>query len=386
MTSIAGISRRGFIVGTGATGLTIGILSACAPGDKDAPADAGPPPPEVNAWVHIGTDDVVTIRIARSEMGQGTLTGLAQLVAEELECNWDYVKTEYPTPGENLARDRVWGDFLTGGSRGIRTSQDYVREGGAAARMMLVQAAANRWGVPVEECSAAKSIITHDPTGKTLRFGEVVTDAAELPAPETVPLKDPSEWELIGKPVKRLDTVDKVTGKQLYTTDMKMDGMLNAAVKAAPKRGGTLKSFDAEAVSSMPGVKAVVKVDDTAVAVVADYWWQAKTALDALPIEWEAGEGSDFSSSAFEADLIEGLTASEAFVGNKVGDVDAAFDGAAQVIEARYNAPHQNHACMEPMNAIALWTEDKCEVWCPTQNGEAALAAASEAADLPIQQ
>jgi len=387
MTSIIDLSRRGFIVGTGATGLTIGILSACAPGKKDGGADTPQAElPEVNAWVHIGTDDVVTIRIARSEMGQGTLTGLAQMVAEELECDWDKVTTEYPTPGQNLARDRVWGDFLTGGSRGIRTSQDYVREGGAVARTMLVQAAANRWGVPAAECTAAKSVITHTPTGKTLRFGEVAEDAAALPVPTDVPLKDPSEWKLIGKPVKRLDTADKVTGKQVYTTDLKMDGMLNAAIMAAPMRGGTLKSFDASAVSSMPGVKHVVQVDDTAVAVVADTWWQAKTALDALPVEWQPGEGSDHSSAAFEANLDEGLTAKDAFLGNQVGDVDAAFAKAAKVIEARYNAPHQNHACMEPMNAIALWTADKCEVWCPTQNGESALAATAEAAELPIEQ
>ena len=387
MTGIIDLSRRGFIIGTGATGLTIGILSACAPAAQDGETDAGgPPPPEVNAWVHIGTDDIVTIRIARSEMGQGTLTGLAQMVAEELECDWDKVTTEYPTPGQNLARDRIWGDFLTGGSRGIRASQDYVREGGAAARMMLVQAAANRWGVPVEECSAANSVITHTPSGKTLRFGEVAADAAALPPPEEVPLKDPSEWKIIGKPVKRLDTTDKVTGKQLYTTDLQMDGMLNASIKAAPMRGGTLKSFDADAVSAMPGVQKVVQVDDMSVAVVADTWWQAKTALDALPVEWQPGEGSGYSSAAFEANLDEGLTADEAFVGNQAGDVDAAFADAAQVIEARYNAPHQNHACMEPMNAIALWTPEKCEVWCPTQNGESALAAAAEAAELPIQQ
>lgn len=387
MAGIIDLSRRGFIVGTGAAGLTIGILSACAPGGKDGGTDADAAPlPEVNAWVHIGTDDVVTVRIARSEMGQGTLTGLAQMVAEELECDWNKVTTEYPTPGQNLARDRIWGDFLTGGSRGIRTSQDYVREGGAAARMMLVQAAANRWDVPVEECTAANSVITHTPTGKTLRFGEVAEDAAALPVPTDVPLKDPSEWKLIGKPVKRLDTADKVTGKQLYTTDLTMDGMLNAAIMAAPMRGGTVKSFDADAIASMPGVKKVVPVDNTAVAVVADTWWQAKTALDALPIEWEPGEGSDYSSAAFEANLDEGLTADESFIGNQVGDVYAAFEDAAQIVEARYNAPHQNHACMEPMNAIAVWTPEKCEVWCPTQNGESALAAAAEAADLPIEQ
>ncbi|MCA8899750.1 MAG: xanthine dehydrogenase family protein molybdopterin-binding subunit [Hyphomonas sp.] len=383
MTGIIDLSRRGFIIGTGAAGLSIGILSGCAPGAKDEVG--GPPPPEVNAWVHIGTDDVVTIRIARSEMGQGTLTGLAQMVAEELECDWTKVTTEYPTPGQNLARDRVWGDFLTGGSRGIRASQDYVRQGGAAARIMLVQAAANRWGVPTEECSVAMGVITHGPSGKTLRFGEVAADAAALPPPEDVPLKDPADWKIIGKPLNRLDTADKVTGRQLYTTDLKMDGMLNAAIKAAPMRGGTLGSFDASAITGMPGVKKVVKVDDTSVAVVADTWWQAKTALDALPIEWVPGEGSDHSSAAFEANLEDGLTADKAFVGNKVGDVDAAFARAAQIVTAKYNAPHQNHACMEPMNAVAVWTPEKCEVWCPTQNGESALAATAEAAELPIE-
>lgn len=385
MTGMMELSRRGFFLAAGATGLTIGILAACAPSRKEA-SDTGRPPPEVNAWVHIGTDDVVTIRIARSEMGQGTLTGLAQLVAEELECDWNKVRTEYPTPGQNLARERVWRDFSTGGSQGIRGSHDYVREGGAAARMMLIQAAANRWGVGIDECSAAKSLITHTPTGKTLRYGEVAADAAALPLPATVALKDPSAWTIIGKPLPRLDTVDKVTGAQIYAADIKLDGMLNAAIKAAPKRGGKLQSFDADAVSAMPGVRKVVQVDETSVAVVGDTWWQAKSALDALPVIWADGEGSDYSSAAFETELNAGLTAKEAFVGNQTGDVDAAFRNAAKVVEARYNAPHQNHACMEPMNAIALWTPDKCEVWCPTQNGESALAAASEAAELPIEQ
>ncbi|WP_084396839.1 xanthine dehydrogenase family protein molybdopterin-binding subunit [Henriciella aquimarina] len=389
MADTINLSRRGFIVGTGATGLTIGILAACSPGSEEAGTDTAAntePNPEVNAWVHIAADDTVTIRIARSEMGQGTLTGLAQLVAEELQCDWDKVITEYPTPGENLARDRVWRSFSTGGSQGIRGSHDYVREGGAAARMMLIQAAANRWDVPVDECSAEKSVITHGPSGKTFTYGEVADEAAEVEAPTDVPLKDPSEWTIIGKPVKRLDTADKVTGKQIYGADFKLDGMVNAAVKQAPMRSGTLKSFDADAVSGMPGVKQVLKVDDSTVAVVADMWWQAKKAIDALPVEWEPGPDSGFSTAAFEADLDEGLTAEDAFIGNEAGDVDAAFENAAQVIEAQYNSPHQNHACMEPMNATAVWTEEKCEVWCPTQNGESALAAAAEAAGLPIEQ
>ncbi|MCI4643616.1 MAG: molybdopterin-dependent oxidoreductase [Hyphomonadaceae bacterium] len=383
------LSRRSFIVGTGAAGLTIGILAACSPGggETEPPIANGPPPPEVNAWVHIGVDDVVTIRIARSEMGQGTLTGLAQMVAEELECDWDKVVTEYPTPGENLARDRVWGDFSTGGSRGIRMSHDYVREGGAVARMMLVQAAANRWAVPVEECSALNSVITHTPTGDTVRYGEVAAEAAALEPPADVPLKDPSDWKLIGKSVNRLDTPGKVTGKQLYTADIVLDGMLNASVRAAPMRGGTLGSFDASAIADMPGVQSVVQVDDTAVAVVADTWWQANQALQALPIEWQPGEGSDYSSSAFEAELEAGLTTTgQTFPGNMAGDVETAFAGAAQTIEASYTVPHQNHACMEPMVAIAVWTPERCEVWCPTQNGESALAATAEAAGLPIEQ
>lgn len=387
MTETLNLSRRGFIVGTGVTGLSIGILSACGGSDPDiesAPANADIP--EVNAWVHVGADDIVTIRIARSEMGQGTLTGLAQLVAEELECDWDKVVTEYPTPGQNLARERAWGDFATGGSRGIRGSHDYVREGGAAARMMLIEAAATRWDVPVDECSAENSVITHSGSGKTVTFGEVASAAAELAPPIDVPLKDPSEWKVIGVPKQRLDTADKITGKQVYGADVTMDGLLNASIRQAPMRGGTVKSFDAAAVESMPGVQKVVQVDDTAVAVVADTWWRANKALEALPIEWTPGDGSDFSSAAFEAELDEGLTASEAFVGNMVGDPGGAFDGASRVVEATYNMPLQNHAPMEPMNATAIWTEDKCEVWCPTQNGEAALAAAATAAGLPIEQ
>ncbi|RIJ24576.1 xanthine dehydrogenase family protein molybdopterin-binding subunit [Henriciella barbarensis] len=384
------LSRRNFIIGTGAAGLTIGILASCSNNSEDsaAPDQAAnaEPNPEVNAWVHIAPDDTVTIRIARSEMGQGTLTGLAQLVADELDCDWDKVTTEYPTPGENLARDRVWRDFSTGGSRGIRGSVDYVREGGAVARAMLIQAAANQWEVPVGECSVEKGVITHGPSGNKLRYGEVAEAASGLTPPTGVQVKDPSDWKIIGQPVKRLDTADKVTGAQKYGADLQLDGMLNAAIKQAPKRGGTLASFDADAVMSMPGVRKVLQVDDTAVAVVADRWWQAKTALDALPIEWNDGEGADYSSASFETELDNALTADDAAVANMSGEVDAAFANAAQTIEATYRVPHQNHACMEPMNATAIWTEDKCEVWCPTQNGEAALGAASEAAGLPIEQ
>jgi isoquinoline 1-oxidoreductase subunit beta len=337
---------------------------------------------EVNAWVVVNPDDTVIIRIARSEMGQGTLTGLAQLVAEELECDWSKVKTEYPTPGQNLARNRVWKNFSTGGSRGIRESQEYVRQGGAAARMMLVQAAASTWNVPVAECTAANSVVTHTPSGKKLGFGQLAVAASKITAPTDVPLKDPKTWKLIGKPVKRLDTADKTNGKLIYGMDLTMPGMLNAAIKQCPVFGGTVKSFNAASIAGKPGVKKVVKVGDNAVAVVADTWWRAKTALDALTIEWDNGPNANASSEAFKQVLAQALDAPEAVAANKVGDAKAALKSAARVIEATYSYPHQNHATMEAQNATARWTPERCEVWTPTQNGEGALAVAAEAAGL----
>nr|WP_145545392.1 molybdopterin cofactor-binding domain-containing protein [Variovorax boronicumulans] len=342
-----------------------------------------PLPDEVNAWVVVKPDDTVVVRIARSEMGQGTLTGLAQMVADELDCDWAKVTTEYPTPGQNLARQRAWGNFSTGGSRGIRESHDYVRKGGATARVMLVQAAADGWKVPAAECRAAKSVITHQPTGRTTTYGKVAAAAGRLKPPADVPLKDPKDWQLIGKRLARLDTVDKVTGKQVYGMDLQMPGLLNAAIKACPVFGGTLKSFDAAAVEKRRGVRKVVRVGDNAVAVVADTWWRAKTALDALPVEWDFGQHAQASSAGFADVLKAGLTAEQAVVGNRNGDARAAVAGAARRIEATYSYPHQNHATMETMNATARWTPERCEVWTPTQNGEAALAAAAEAAGLP---
>ena len=373
------ISRRGFIIGTAASGL--GLSLGFSLSGAEAAGAAG----EVNAWVVVQPDDTVIIRIARSEMGQGTLTGLAQLVAEELECDWSKVTTEYPTPGQNLARDRVWGSFSTGGSRGIRQSHDYVRKGGAVAREMLIRAAADAWSVPAAECSARDSVITHGPTGRRVTFGKVAGAASALEPPAEVTLKDPSQWRLIGKPVKRLDTADKLTGKQVYGADLKLPGMLNAAIRACPVFGGRLAGFDAAKVTSMPGVRKVVQVDDAAVAVVADTWWQAKTALDALPITWDEGPNAQVSSASIDAFLDEGLAGGDAFVGNANGDLEAGKAQVAKTVEAVYSYPFQNHATMEPMNATALWTEQRCEVWCPTQNGEAALAAASEAAGLPLE-
>src|SRR6202040_359702 len=232
------LSRRSFLTAAIAGGgLSLGMRVPFGLAEAQA-ADAAP---EVNAWVVIRPDDTVVIRIARSEMGQGTLTGLAQLVAEELECDWSKVTTEFPTPGQNLARKRVWGNFSTGGSRGIRGSHEYVRQGGAAAREMLIQAAANEWKVPASECGAANSVITHKASGRTTTFGKVAEAAAKLEAPKDIKLKDPKDWKIAGKGVKRLDTHDKLTGQQVYGIDIKMPGMLVATIKDTPVNGGKIK-------------------------------------------------------------------------------------------------------------------------------------------------
>jgi isoquinoline 1-oxidoreductase subunit beta len=384
-------SRRQFLQGSAvaAGSLVVGFnVPFIGKAFAQAPATPATPPappfsPEVNAWVVVQPNDDVIVRIARSEMGQGTLTGLAQMVAEELECDWAKVRTEYPTPAQNLARNRVWGSFGTGGSRGVRESQEYVRKGGAAARIMLVQAAANEWKVPVSECTTANSVITHTPTKRTVTYGKVATAAAKITPPAEVPLKDPKTWKLIGARRARLDTVDKTTGKQIYGADLVLPGMLNAAIKDCPVFGGKLKSFDDKEILKRPGVKKVVRVGTSAVAVVADTWWRAKTALDAMPIEWDYGTNANVSSATIAETLKAGLDAKDAIIGTQKGDAQKAIDSAPRKIEAVYSYPYQNHATMEPMNATAKWTPEKCEVWTPTQNGEAALATTAEAAGLP---
>jgi len=261
-----------------------------------------------------------------------------------------------------------------------------VREGGAAARMMLIQAAANEWKVPASECTAANSVITHTPSGKKTTYGKVVEAAAKLtpPADADVKLKDPKDWKIAGKPLKRLDTVDKTNGKMIYGIDVKLPGMLNAALKDCPVFGGKLKSYDEAKAMGMKGVKKVVKVNDSTVAVVADTWWHAKTALEAMPIVWDEGENAKVSSESIAKWLAEGLdNAQPAFVGNQNGDAKAAIASAAKKVEAVYSYPYQNHAAMEPLNATALYTPDKCEVWTGTQNGEAAFAAVLEVSGLP---
>lgn len=386
-------SRRNFIVGSAAvcTGLAIGfdlsfISAANAAMGSGLSSTAPLATPEIGVWVVVKPNDDVVVRIVRSEMGQGTITGLAQMVAEELQCDWKKVSYEYPTPGESLKRKEAWGSYSTGGSRGIRTSEQYVRKGGAAARMMLVQAAANQWNVPAFECVAKDSVITHTPSGKKTTFGKVSVAASQLEVPKDVPLKDPKEWTLIGKPVNRIDGVaDKVTGRQVYAIDLKMPGMLVATIKQCPVFGGKVKSYDAAKTQSMKGVKKVVQVGDNAVAVIADTFWHAKTGLEQVNITWDEGVNATVSSTSIKKNLEEGLTANDAFVGSANGDVKAAFASASKTMEATYFYPFLSHATLEPQTATAKWTPEMCEAWVPTQDGEASLAALIAAAGLPAE-
>ena len=378
------LSRRKFIVSSAAAGggLALGLR---LPFGIDA-AEAATPPVEVNAWVVIRPDDTCIIRVARSEMGQGTITGLAQLVVEELECDWTKVGVEFPTPGESHARQRAWGEFGTGGSRGIRTSEDYVRRGGAAARVMLLQAAADQWKVPVSELTVSNGVITHATSGRSTTYGNVAPAAAKLapPDPKSIKLKDPKDWKVAGKSMMRLDTAPKLDGSLVYAIDVKLPGMLCAAIRDCPVFGGKLVSFDNAKIAAMPGVKRAVRVNDTTVAVVADTWWHAKTALDALPIVWEEGPNATRTSAQIAAHLKEGLTAEVAYAMRNEGDALKAIAAAPIKVEAVYRTPFLAHATMEPMNCTVRISTDKAEAWVPTQNGEASHAALAEASGLPL--
>ena len=392
--SVASASRRHFVIGSAsmaAGGFAIGLSSAWS---SSAEAQAAPNvasvaagDAEVTAWVVVKPDDSCIIRIARSEMGQGTRTGLAQLVTEELECDWVKVSTEYPSPGQSFARKRAWGEMSTGGSRGIRVSEDYVRRGAAGARIMLMQAAADAWKVSPGELTVSKGVITHTASGRMTSYGNVAMAASKLtpPDPKSITLKKPSEWKVAGKAMRRLDTKSKLNGSLVYAADLRFDGMLCAAIKACPVHGGKLVSFDGAKIAGMRGVTGAVRVNEGTVAVLADTWWRAKTALDKLPIVWDEGEYAKASSATIAATLKAGLEEKGGqYAGRTEGDALKAINGAAKKIEATYSTPFLAHACMEPMGCTVRYTPERAEAWVPTQNGEASHTSLSESSGLPL--
>ena len=379
MTSADRLSRRSFLISAAASGGSL-VLGFALPGGCD-PAQAADGPPEVNAWVVIRPDDTVVIRVSRSEMGQGTFTALPMLVAEELECDWGKVTPEYASPAENLRRHRVWGDMSTNASRSVSASQQGLRQAGAPAREMLIAAAAARWDVPAHECRAENSRIAHQPSGRTLRFGDVAAAAAAIRPPARIKLKDPKDWKLIGTPQKRFDVLAKITAQPIYGIDVRLPDMLYAAIRHCPVFKGSLQSIDEAKLAGMKGVRQIVRLEN-AVAVVAESWWQAQQAVAALPVTWDAGGNGQVSSDTIEEALREGLARADG-TGRRDGDVASALAGAARRIDAEYRVPFLAHATMEPQNCTAHVGADRVEVWAPTQDAETALATAADAAGLP---
>ena len=341
-----------------------------------AAASAAATAVEVTPWLVVHPDDSILIRVAHAEMGQGAQTGLAMLVAEELECDWSKVRTEFARPDENLRRNQVWGDMSTGASRSIATSHLYLRQAGATAREMLIAAAAARWQVPASQCFANASTITHQPTGRTVTFGAVAEDAAKLPVPAEVDLKPPSAWKLVGTPRRRLDVAEKVTGQPVYAIDVRLPNMLYAAIRHSPVFGGTPKSIDEKAIAGMKGVRRVVRMPD-AVAVIANSWWRAKTALDALPIVWDDRGNAGVSSAAIAETVRAALTVEKGQVGRADGDAADGLARASRCIAAEYTVPYLAHATMEPQTCTAHVRPDGIEIWSPSQDVTTALATAA---------
>ncbi len=333
--------------------------------------------PEVNAFVVIDPDNSITLRVAKSEMGQGVLTSLAMILAEELECDFAKVKVEYASAHRNLVDHDVYQSMGTGGSSSVRRSRVFLQQAGASARERLIAAAAARWGVEPSACVARGAVVRHEASGRSASYGELAADAAKIALAAEPAIKTPEHFELIGFPLKRIDTPLKVTGAARFGIDARLSGMAYAAVANCPVFGGSLKSYDFSAVSGRRGILAAVPVTN-GVAVVADNFWRAKEALAAMPIEWDLGPAASADSDEFRAEYRAALDGPLADGGGH-GDVGAAFASPVRRVEALYEVPYLAHATMEPLNATAHWRPDRVDVWMGTQSPEAAIARAAKA-------
>jgi isoquinoline 1-oxidoreductase subunit beta len=350
------MERREFLQTTGAAGaaLVIGIRLPTQGAAPFAP----------NAWLRIGADESVRVLVDRSEMGQGVATSLPMLLAEELEADWTKVRIEF-APAAREYFNPLFGMQGTGGSTSVRAAWTPLRQAGAAAREVLIAAAAQTWGVDRATCRAERGAVTHEPTRRRLTYGRLVGRAAALPVPTDVPLKNPKDWRIVGKPTKRLDTPPKVTGAAQFGIDVRVPGLLVAVVARCPVFGGKMKSFDAAAAKAVPGVRQVVPLS-SGVAVLADGYWPARKGRDALKIEWDEGPNATVSSASISR-LFAEAAARPGAVARHDGDPDRGIAGAARTIEATYEMPFLAHATMEPMNCTAHVRADGVDVWAPTQ-------------------
>ncbi len=341
---------------------------------------------EIDAWVAIDPDDSVLIRYQRSEMGQGSMTAVPMMLNEELQADWSKVRIEYASPNRNLRENKVYGGMFSNGSRSVRASQKLVQQVGASGRERLIAAAAARWNVPAAECSAEKSVVSHKPSGQTLRYGELAADAAKIKLAQEPKIKTPDQFTFIGTPMPRIDVVHKIDGSAKFGIDAQLPGMVFAAIQACPVPGGKLKSVDDSVLAGAPGVIKMVKLDN-AVAVVAEgSYWRAKQALARLQPEWDTGEPGTLDSDKLSAQFRDAvLNAKMATVRND-GDVDQAMSGAAKTFEAIYETPYLSHSPMEPMNATVHLQADRLDVWVGTQAADEATEAAAKAAGLEPEQ
>src|SRR5437763_7002861 len=377
--SHATVDRREFLKTGAAAGATLLIglyLPAFDPRPRPAPAHA-PEPFKPNAWIEIGPDGAVTIWTGRSEMGQGVRTAMPMIVAEELEPEWTRVRVA------QADADPAYGDQFTVGSRSVRSGFEPLRKAGAAAREMLIGAAALTWNVPREACRARNGMVEHVPTGRRLGYGDLAARAATLPVPADPPLKSPSEFRLLGHRMPRVDTPDKVSGTAVFGMDVRLPGMLYAAVARCPVFGGRVKAFDPAPALAVPGVQRVVQIS-SGVAVVATGTWPALQGKNALKVDWDEGATARWSRdgiwSAFAA-----AAARPGEVIRALGDVDPNLKAAARTVEAVYQAPYLAHACMEPMNCTAQVRGGRCEIWAPTQNPQGVQRAAAQVTGLPVE-
>jgi len=380
------VSRRDFVVVLTSAGGA--LLLGCRVGERSgattAAAAAPPPAFAPNAFIRIGSDGRVTLVMNQVEMGQGTYTSMPMLLAEELEVGLDQVQLEHAPPNDKLYANPFFGDQETGGSSSVRGFYEPLRRAGATARTMLVAAAAQTWDVDPASCRAKRGVVTHMPTGRTLGYGALAEQAAKLPVPDKVPLKDPKDFTLIGTPAKRLDTPDKVNGKAQYGIDVRLPGMKIATVAASPVLGGKVAGLDEAKAMAIPGVRQIVNLGDV-VAVVADHMWAAKQGLAALAIRWDDGPNGGVGM----ADVVQGLDAASqqpGVVARTQGQLADVLAGAAKRIDAVYQVPFLAHATMEPMNCTVHVQKDRCEVWTGSQTLTRAQATAARVTGLPLEQ
>jgi len=389
---VSTVNRREFILTalSAAGGLMIGI--GTARGSADAAAISAQPwtdneyaPHEIDAWIAIDPDDSILIRYQRSEMGQGSMTALPMMITEELQCDWSKVRIEYASANRSVREKRVYGDMFSHGSMSVRQSQKLMQQVGASARERLIAAAAARWHVPASECTAAQSVVTHRPSGRTLRYGELAAEAAKVKLAKEPAIKTPAQFTFLPRPMPRVDLVHKTDGSAKFGIDAQVPGMVFASISACPVRGGKLKSVDESVLSGVPGIVRVVKLEDAVAVVATDSFWRAKRALSRLQPEWDVGAAGSVDSTQLSAQFRAALT-DRMVVARNDGDVDKAMSGAANTFEAIYETPYLSHSPMEPMNATVNLQPDRLDVWVGTQDAEAALGAAARVSGLKPEQ